>query len=306
MEPILPMVLIIFSALFFGSQFVPRKFCRSFDDFGYNASMVFGILLNALIWFAVISFQEKMCFPFAPTILSFFAGIVWVFGNILLISAVSRIGMARSFTIINLVSIISFAGAIVFLGEMRVAVSVILTAFAGVVIIMSGCILITLTTSKKEKLKSKTGLVYAFLSSFFFGSFNIMIMYSVNVQHLHVNAAALFLTLGAVLGGFIILLKKGKGKYWFNAKKRWHGLGISGGVLWGMGNVLGLYAMQKIGVSLSVPILQGFMTIVSAVWGIAVFKEIHDVVHGRRKKALIIFITGMIITIAGVWVINQV
>lgn len=306
MEPILPMILIVFSALFFGSQFVPRKFCKNFDDLGYNVSMVFGILLNALIWFAVISFQEKMCFPFAPTALSFFAGIVWVFGNILLISAVSKIGMARAFTIINLVSIISFAGAILFLGEMRVAVSVILTAFAGVVIIMSGCILITLTTSKKEKLKSKTGLIYAFLSSFFFGSSNIMIMYSINVQHLHVNASVIFIALGAVLGGFIILLKNRKIKYWFNARKRWHGLGVSGGVLWGMGNVLSLYAMQKIGVSLSVPMLQGFMTIVSVLWGIVVFREMHDVIPERRKKALIMFVTGMILTIAGVWVINQV
>ena len=306
MEPILPMILIIFSALFFGSQFVPRKFCRSFDDLGYNVSMVFGIMLNALIWFAIISFQGKMCFPFAPTILSFLAGIVWVFGNILLISAVSRIGMARSFTIINLVSVMSFIGAILFLGEMRVAVSIILTAFAGVIIIMVGCTLITLTTSKKEKLKSKKGLIYAFLSSFFFGSFNIMIMYSINVQHLHVNASALFLTLGAVLGGFIILLKKGKVKYWFNVKKRWHALGVSGGLLWGMGNILGLYAMQKIGVSVSVPMLQGFMTIVSAVWGIIIFREMQDVIPERRKKALIIFMAGMILTIAGVWVINQV
>ncbi len=306
MEPILPMILIIFSALFFGSQFVPRKFCKNFDDLGYNVSMVFGIVLNAIIWFAIISFQGKMCFPFAPTALSFFAGIVWVFGNILLISAVSRIGMARAFTIINLVSVMSFIGAILLLGEMRVAVSVILTALAGVVIIMVGCALITLTTSKKEKLKSKKGLIYAFLSSLFFGSFNIMIMYSINIQHLHVNAAALFLTLGAVLGGFIILLKKGKIKYWFNVKKRWHALGVSGGILWGMGNVLSLYAMQKIGVSISVPILQGFMTIVSAVWGIIIFREMHDVVHGRRKKALIMFVTGMILTIAGVWVINQV
>lgn len=306
MESILPIVLIVFSALFFGSQFVPKKFCGSFDDFGYNTSMVFGILLNALIWFAVISFQEKICFPFTPTILSFLAGMVWVFGNILLISAVSKIGMARSFTIINVVSIISFAGAIVFLGEMRVAISVILTAFAGVVIIMSGCILITLTTSKKEKLKSKIGLIYAFLSSFFFGSFNIMIMYSINVQHLHVNASAIFIALGAVLGGFIILLKNRKIKYWFNARKRWHRLGVSGGVLWGMGNVLSLYAMQKIGVSLSVPMLQGFMTIVSALWGIVVFREMHDIMPERRKKALTMFMAGMILTIAGVWVINQV
>jgi len=306
MEHMLPMLLIVFSALFFGSQFVPKKFCRSFDDFGYNFSMVFGILLNAIIWFSVISFHEKMCFPFVPTILSFLAGTVWVFGNILLISAVSRIGMARSFTIINLVSIISFAGAVLFLGEMRVAVSVMLTAFAGVLIIMSGCILITQTTSKKEMLKSKTGLVYAFLSSLFFGSSNIMIMYSINVQHLHVNASATFIALGAVLGGFIILLKNRKIKYWFNARKGWHGLGVSGGALWGMGNVLSLYAMQKIGVSLSVPMLQGFMTIVSALWGIAVFNEMHDVIPERRKKALTVFITGMILTIAGVWIINQV
>jgi len=306
MEPILPMILIIFSALFFGSQFVPKKFCKNFDDLGYNVSMIFGILLNAIIWFSVILFQGKMCFPFAPTALSFFAGIVWVFGNILLISAVSRIGMARAFTIINFVSIISFAGAVLLLGEMRGAVSVILTALAGVVIIMVGCILITLTTSKKEKLKSKTGLVYAFISSLFFGSFNIMIMYSINVQHLHVNMAALSLALGGMLGAVIILLKKGKIKYWFNVRKRWHALGVSGGMLWGMGNVLSLYAMQKIGVSVSVPMLQGFMTIVSVLWGIAVFREMQDVIPERRKKALIIFMAGMILTIAGVWVINQV
>lgn len=305
MEPILPMMLIIFSAVFFGSQFVPRKFCKNFDDFGYNASMVFGILLNAVIWFAIISFQGKMCFPFVPTALSFIAGVVWVFGNIFLISAVSRIGMARAFTIINLVSIISFVGAILFLGEMRVAAGVIFTALAGVLIIMSGCALITLTISRKEKMKSKKGLIYAFLSSFFFGSFNIMIMYSINIQGLHVNAAALSLALGGTLGAVIILLKKGRVKYWLKVRKRWHGLGVSGGVLWGMGNILSLYAMQKIGVSISVPMIQGFMTIVSALWGIVVFREMHDVIPERRKKALIIFMAGMIITIAGVWVINQ-
>jgi glucose uptake protein len=116
----------------------------------------------------------------------------------------------------------------------------------------------------------------------------------------------LFLALGGVLGGFIILLKNRKIKYWFNVRKRWHGLGVSGGILWGMGNILSLYAMQKIGVAISVPMLQGFMTIVSALWGIVVFREMRDVVPGRRKKALIMFIIGMILTIAGVWVINQV
>lgn len=94
-------------------------------------------------------------------------------------------------------------------------------------------------------------------------------------------------------------------KYWLKVRKRWHGLGVSGGVLWGMGNILSLYAMQKIGVSISVPMIQGFMTIVSALWGIVVFREMHDVIPERRKKALIIFMAGMIITIAGVWVINQ-
>ena len=133
-----------------------------------------------------------------------------------------------------------------------------------------------------------------------------MIMYSINIQHLHVNTAALFLALGGTLGAVIILLKKGKVKYWFNVRKRWHTLGVSGGVLWGMGNVLSLYAMQKIGVSIAVPIVMGVMTIVSALWGIGVFREMQDVVSERRKKALIIFMAGMVLTIAGVWVMNRV
>ncbi|MCG2825000.1 MAG: hypothetical protein L6265_00240, partial [Thermoplasmatales archaeon] len=44
--------------------------------------------------------------------------------------------------------------------------------------------------------------------------------------------------------------------------------------------------MQKIGVSISVPMLQGFMTIVSALWGIVVFREMHDVLPDRRKKGV--------------------
>jgi glucose uptake protein GlcU len=102
------------SAVLFGSQFVPSKYCPDFKPGAYNISMAFGIMAGSLIAFPLLglSGMEPLMAVF-----SLIGGMIWVTGNYLLIVAVARAGMARSFSLVNFSAVFSFLGG-AFLGEL--------------------------------------------------------------------------------------------------------------------------------------------------------------------------------------------
>ncbi len=80
---------------------------------------------------------------------------------------------------------------------------------------------------------------------------------------------------------------------------RWHGLALSQGVIWGVAMYCVMTGWLGTGITLGVPVGQGIITLVSALWGIGVFEELSV---ERRGRSLALFALGALLTIAGVTV----
>ncbi|MDI6708741.1 MAG: GRP family sugar transporter [Candidatus Thermoplasmatota archaeon] len=285
------LIIIIISSFLFGSQFVPKKFSKV-NEIIYCAAMSSGIFLNALVLTLLLTFKSySFSYSYHSLVICFVAGFVWLFGNVLLIYAVTRIGIARPFVILNFTSVISFFGGIIFLREYAGLYSLI-QAFIAMLIIIAGCIVITETISKARK-HSRIGIVAAFSSSIFFGIFNILVVHSVNILKLDVVLAALSLSSGSLLASISFLIVSRKFLDYLTTSGREQSLGIVGGIIWGLGNITSLYALKTLGLSIGIPILMGLITFFSACWGIIAFKEL-------ERSAIPKFILGALLTLGGV------
>ncbi|MEW6070477.1 MAG: GRP family sugar transporter [Candidatus Thermoplasmatota archaeon] len=294
----LGLILVAVSALLFGSQFVPKKFSKA-NEIIYCTAMSSGIFLNALVWTVVIFFLgAKLNYSYHSLATCFIAGSIWTLGNVLLVYAVTRIGIARPFVILNFTSVISFFGGLIFLRE-YVSVSLFIQAFIAMLIIIAGCIVITKTISKEHSnlRAEKLGIIAAFSSSIFFGVFNILIVHSVNILKLDVVLAALSLSSSSLLVCFALVAMSRKFLDYSTTPKREHALGITGGIIWGLGNITSLLALKIFGLSIGIPILHGLITFFSACWGIIAFKEL-------ERRAIPKFVIGALLTFGGIVLIT--
>ncbi len=298
------------SATFYGSQFVPQKFCPKFSPELYNISMNFGIFANAFVCMILLSalgFGVDGEFAAIPASIAFVSGLVWVVGNRLLLVSIKNAGMGRSFTIINMVSVVTFVGAVLFLGELsQLSPAIIANAGLAVALVTGGSMMVTFTSSREEGKAASLGMLCAFASSIFFGGSNLLVVLAMNNMRLPFVYTLFLIGSGAFVGMIVIALTKWKGLgEWKAAPKKWHALALSSGLIWGVGDVLGVLSVKLLGGSIGVPILQGVMTLVSAIWGIGMFGEM----KGEKsffRGALAKFALGSVITIAGVGMLAQV
>ncbi|MEM2900242.1 MAG: GRP family sugar transporter, partial [Thermoplasmata archaeon] len=236
----------ILSSAFYGSQFVPQKYCQKFSHELYNVSMNFGILFTSFIFFLIFSkigFGLDGNLEMMSALVAFASGGVWVIGNRFLLMSVRNAGMGRSFTIINMVSVVTYLGGVIFLNELsgfgqgEVAISGL-----GVLLVTVGSMLVSFTCTRDERgNKVKYGMTFAFLSSFFFGASNLLIVVAMNMLNLPFTYTFFFIGLGAFAGMILTTFLKSENiENWRRAPKRWHALAFLSGILWGLGDVLGV------------------------------------------------------------------
>jgi glucose uptake protein GlcU len=318
MVSLLSVVALILAGLFFGSQFVPQKFCTGFDSKAYNLSMMLGIavvtgimlLLSFLI--AIPGDVSVKEFSFSNIVLCIFAGVIWSAGNLFILAAVYKIGMSRTFPVVNLIIVVAFFAGIIFLSELQdVDFFLILLMALGIGSVLVGSVLTSRATSKEEKevRDVRGGIIAAVISVIFFGFYNIPVLYSLRTETWSVYLAVFFLSLGAIIGGAVfgfVWLRKEMFVIWRKAKRKWHLLAISGGILWGAGQTSANLTMVEIGLSIGAPLIQGFVIVVGVVWGLVVFKEFADISPEHRRKAIVILSLGCCFAIMGSLVIGYV
>jgi glucose uptake protein GlcU len=309
---------LICAGVFFGSQFIPQKFCQEFDSRAYNLSMMLGIAIvcgfMSLVSFAITlpgDVSEKV-FSLPNAGLCILAGVIWSAGNLFILAAVYKIGMSRTFPVVNLIIVMAFFAGIIFLSELQgVDYFLFLLMALGIGSILVGSILTSRATSKEEKkIKDiKGGIIAAVISVLFFGFYNIPVLYSLRTETWSVYLAVFFLSLGAVLGGTIfgfVWLRKEMFVIWRKAAGKWHLLAISGGIMWGAGQTSANLAMVEIGLSIGAPVIQGLVISVGVVWGLIVFKEFADILPENRRKAIVILSLGCCFAIMGSLVMGYV
>ncbi len=273
--------------------------------------MIIGIALVSMI-IAIISMVFHLPgdvpnIEFEPwnMVLCILAGVIWSLGNIFILSAISKIGISRTFPLVNLVVVGAFISGIIFLGELRsvdfVIMVMLVLAIASVLI---GSVFTTRATSKEEKeIKDvRGGLIAAALSAVFFGFYNVPVLASLRSETWSPYMAVFFLSIGTLLGAVIfgfIWLRKKFFIIWRRAVKKWHLFAVSGGMIWGVGQVCAIIGMTYVGVSIGAPMIQGVVIVVGAVWGLLVFKELKDIPQKVRRKAGYILLFGCAFALIG-------
>jgi len=246
---------------------------------------------------------------------AFLGGIIFNAANILLSAAISIAGMSVAFPVgiglaLVLGVLINYMGAakgdpvLLFCGVALVTVAIVLNALA-----------YKKLTAKTKKVSSK-GIVISLIAGLLMSFFYRFVAASMDLDNFVAPAAgkmtpytAMFIfACGIFVSNFIfntIAMKKPfegspvNYRAYFQGPFKIHLVGILGGLIWGLGNAFNLIAAGKAGAAISYGLGQG-ATLVSAFWGVIIWKEFKEAPEGTNKYlyamfALFLFGLGLII-----------
>jgi len=294
------------AGLLFGSQFIASKYAAGFKPGAYNISMAMGIFLGSVLSLLLLGFSGIT--PMLSA-LAFIGGIVWVVGNYLLVQAVSKAGMARSFIVINFTAVFSFVGGVAFLGELPEATPQRLAMIAGAVcLVLTGAFLVTGTRPREgatgDGLRRgdavTKGLLAAFAATIFFSVYNVIIAFIVNKAGASAGPTFISIAPGALLGAVLVafLARQNDPRQWTTAPVKWHLLALSQGLVWATAMVCIMFGWMGTGIAMGTPIQVGTQTLVSSLWGIVMFGEFRGL--DNRGRAYSRFIAGAALTVLGI------
>ena len=250
---------------------------------------------------------------------AFMGGIIFNAANILLSAAISIAGMSVAFPVgIGLALVLG-----VLINYMGAAKGDPVLLFCGVALVTLAIVLNALAykklTAKTKKVSSK-GIVISLIAGLLMSFFYRFVASSMDLDNFVSPAAgkmtpytAMFIfACGILASNFIfntIAMKRPfegapvNYRAYFQGKINIHWVGILGGLIWGLGNAFNLIAAGKAGAAISYGLGQG-ATLVSAFWGVVIWKEFKEAPEGTNKYlyamfALFLFGIGLIIA-AGV------
>ena len=236
---------------------------------------------------------------------AFLGGVIFNAANILLSAAIAIAGLSVAFPVgiglaLVLGVIINYIGAakgdplLLFCGVGLVTVAIIVNALA-----------YKKLTSKTKKVSSKgiiislvAGLLMSFFYRFVASSMDLENFSNPAIGKMTPYTAMFIFACGIFISNFlfnsIVMKKPFEGqpvtyREYFKGGFRIHIVGVLGGLIWGLGNAFNLIAAGKAGAAISYGLGQG-ATLVSALWGVFVWKEFKDSPQGTNKYILLMFI----------------
>jgi len=275
---------------------------------------VIGILLFSIISAFTLGSIGSQGRSFIPDLLqadwgnigsAFLGGVIFNAANILLSAAIAIAGLSVAFPVgiglaLVLGVIINYLGAakgnptLLFCGVALVTVAIIVNALA-----------YRKMTKNSKKVSSK-GIVISLAAGFLMSFFYRFVAASMDLDNF-VNPAvgkmtpytAMFIfACGIFVSNFIfntIVMKKpfeGKPvsyREYFSGSFKIHLVGVLGGLIWGLGNAFNLIAAGKAGAAISYGLGQG-ATLVSALWGVFVWREFKEAPKGTNTYLYAMFL----------------
>jgi glucose uptake protein len=275
---------------------------------------VIGILLGSIVWGLTLgsagggplAFMNNIHQADLTHILYAIAGgAVFNVANLLLVAAIDIAGLAVAFPVgIGLALVVG-----VLLNYALSPKGQPLLLFGGVALVVLAIILDALAYRRREKQSrsiSARGIWISIVCGVLMGSFYPLVTKAVTGPgSLGPYAVAFFLAVGIVLCAipvnYLFMKKPLTGtapvnmSQYFKAKPAWHLWGMVGGLIWCTGTVFNFVAShaQMIGPAVSYAIGQG-ATMVSAVWGVFIWKEFANAPPESRKLIPAMFIFFLI------------
>ena len=247
---------------------------------------------------------------------AFLGGVIFNAANILLVAAISIAGMSVAIPVacglaLVLGVLINYMGAakgnpvLLFCGVTLVTVAIVFNALA-----------YKKLTTKTKKVSSK-GILISLISGLLMSFFYRFTAASMDLENFVTPASgkmtpytAMFIfACGIFASNFIfntfVMRKPFEGqpvtyREYFKGNFRIHMVGVLGGIIWGLGTSFNLIASGKAGAAISYGLGQGG-TLISAIWGIFVWKEFKDAPGGTNPyiySMFLFFLTGLSLIIA--------
>ena len=240
---------------------------------------------------------------------AFLGGVIFNAANILLSAAISIAGMSVAFPVgcglaMALGVIINYIGAskgnpvLLFCGVVLVTIALLLNALA-----------YKKLTTKTKKVSSKgiiislvAGLLMSFFYRFVAASMDLDNFVNPAIGKMTPYTAMFIFACGIFASNFIfntfVMKKPFEGQpvtysSYFKGNLRIHMVGVLGGLIWGLGNAFNLIAAGKAGAAISYGLGQGG-TLVSALWGVFVWKEFKDAPQGTNPYIYSMFLFFLI------------
>jgi len=246
---------------------------------------------------------------------AFIGGIIFNLANILLTAAIAIAGMSVAFPVgigiaLILGVIINYLGLqkgdplLLFGGVALVMIAIILNAIA----YKKAAANVSKASTKGILLSVAAGILMSFFYRFIAVAMDLNNFVDPEPLKMTPYTAFVVFAIGIFASNFIfntIMMKKPiEGtpttyKDYFSGRFPLHLVGILGGAIWGIGNLLNLLAAGKAGPAVSYGLGQG-ATLVAAIWGVLVWKEFRHAkgkVTGLLLGMFACFIIGLILII---------
>ena len=235
---------------------------------------------------------------------AFLGGIIFNAANILLSAAIAIAGLSVAFPVgiglaLVLGVIINYFGAakgnptLLFCGVALVTVAIVINALA-----------YRKMTKKGKKVSSKgiiisltAGILMSFFYRFIAASMDLNDFVNPAAGKMTPYTAMFIFACGIFISNFlfntIVMKKPFEGspvtyRDYFSGGFKIHTVGILGGLIWGLGNAFNLIAAGKAGAAISYGLGQG-ATLVSAFWGVFVWKEFKEAPKGTNSYLYAMF-----------------
>lgn len=281
---------------------------------------VIGVLLLSVVFAFTLGSHGAMGQPFMENLAqadasslgsAFLGGIIFNASNILLSAAIAICGMSVAFPVgvglaLVLGVLINYFGAakgepaFIFLGVFLIVIAIVLNGLA-----YKKALVGTKKVSGKGLLISiAAGVIMAFFYRFVAASMDLENFASPAAGKLTPYSAVFIFALGVFVSNFLfntIAMKKPvEGQPasiagYFKGSFSTHLVGILGGVIWCVGQSFSMIASEKAGAAISYGLGQG-ATLVSAMWGILIWKEFKGapkISNELNTGMFVLFIIGL-------------
>lgn len=306
----------VVSMLCWGSWANTVKLCPTYRFQLFYWDYVLGLFVGVFLWGWTLgsygetgrAFLADVAGSSTTSILyAALSGIVFNIANLLLVAAIEIAGLAVAFPVAIGLALVVGAVSSYILSPTGNPVLL----FGGIALVVAAIVCDALAYRLRERehrAMSQRGLIISLVSGVLMGSFYPLVSHAMSVPHAPgPYATSFYFVVGAavcaLVFNFSLMHKPLDGKppvsmsAYFQAPFRWHAWGIVGGTIWCSGAVFNFVASRAhiVGPAVSYSIGQG-ATMISAGWGVFVWKEFAGAPH-RSKKLLafmfVLFIVGL-------------